>query len=387
MAMVHRAATPLSMIRMVVLGGALMVLAGCAALPRSGPTSGAMPQPDELGLEGLVAPLTAEVAEIVSPPPPESFSAAFFAAPEIDPSRLGVGDIIDIAIWEGAERGILSGGVGPAVLEQVTVDDAGRVFIPYVGLVEAENRTIGQLRDRIRAQLEALTPNPQVDVRLREARSRSLTVQGAVRSPGVYVIEREITRLTPLLAVAGGASLPPEQTEVTIRRAGQSSAVMLDDLYGDPTLDVALAPRDTIVLNAIRERFVILGAAGVQREVVFPTRRLSLLRAIGAAGGLQDLNADPAGVFIFRWEEPAKADALLPGARPEGLPAGPGRPIVYQLDMTEPQALFTAQTFQLRDGDAIFIANAPLTELRKFLQLFSATVQPVQTFQTTGAAF
>jgi hypothetical protein len=36
----------------------------------------------------------------------------------------------------------------------------------------------------------------------------------------------------------------------------------------------------------------------------------------------------------------------------------------------------------MRDGDAIFVTNAPLTELRKFIQLFTATLTPIQ--QGTG---
>jgi polysaccharide export outer membrane protein len=89
-------------------------------------------------------------------------------------------------------------------------------------------------------------------------------------------------------------------------------------------------------------------------------------------------------VFVFRREDRAVADRLLPGAEPSDLPAGLGRPVVYRLDMSRPEALFVAQDFEMRDGDAIFVTNAPLTELRKFVQLFTATLAPVQ--QTTNLA-
>jgi hypothetical protein len=136
------------------------------------------------------------------------------------------------------------------------------------------------------------------------------------------------------------------------------------------------------VLTPIRERFIAFGASGAQAEFSFPTRPLSLLSALGAARGLRDFDADPTGVFVLRFEDPAVADALLPGPPPEAAPHGPGRPIVYRLDLSQPEGFFVAREFGMRDGDAIFVTNAPLTELRKFLQLFNAVVTPVNTVDT-----
>ncbi|WP_333834449.1 polysaccharide biosynthesis/export family protein [Rubrimonas sp.] len=333
---------------------------------------------DTEGLEALVAPLTAEVATRAARPQPPRFTPAMRAAPPIDPVHLGRGDVIDVAIWESQDSALFNGGGGPAMLEGVTLDEGGRVYVPFVGPVQAAGATPAVLRARITAALEPLTLSPQVDVRLREARSRLVTVQGVTPRPGVYPIEPVATRLTPMLALAGGSTLPPEQTEVLLRRGGEIGSAMLEDLYADPTLDIALAPDDIIVLKAIRERFVVLGATGLQTELTFPTRNLSLLRALGAARGLQDFNADATGVFVLRREDTALADAILPGAAPEGLPPGPGRPVIYRLFMNQPEALFVAQAFQMRDGDAIYVTNAPLTELRKIVSLFTAVLAPVQ---------
>lgn len=356
-----------------------LILSGCAGLPRGGPMTSDISVQSEEGLEGLVAPLTTEVALSVAKDRPQGFPQAFLSSGEIDPTRLGVDDVLNVAVWENEETGLFStvgGGVG--LIEGVTIDGSGRIFLPFVGVMRAAGLTVGELRDAIRRALDPFTASPQVDVRLREARSRTLTVQGAVARPGPYVVERISARLAPMLALAGGATLAPEQAEVVVRRGGKSGAAMLEDIYTDPALDIALRPNDLIFLNAIRARFVVLGATRVQGEITFPTRELSLLRALGAARGLVDFDADPTGVFVFRWEDKAVADALLPAAQPEGMPSGTGRPIVYRLDLTRPEALFVAQSFQMRDGDAVFVTNAPLTELRKFLQLFTAVITPVQ---------
>jgi polysaccharide export outer membrane protein len=357
---------------------AALALAGCEALPRSGPMTAAMTAEAEDGLEGLVLPLTAEIAQAVARPAPAGVPPAFRSAAPVDPTRLGVDDILDITVWESQETGLFARGGQAGTIQGVSIDPSGRIFVPFVGPVAASGRTVAELRERLRTALEPLTLSPQVDVRLREPHSRALTVQGSVARPWRYVIDRSASRLTPMLALAGGATLPPEQAEVVVRRGGEAAAVMLEDLYADPSLDVALRPGDIVLLNAIRERFVVLGATRVQGEITFPTRRLSLLRAIGAARGLIDFDADPTGVFVFRREDRALADRLLPGIEPPGLPVGAGRPVVYRLDLSQPGALFVAETFDMRDGDAIFVTNAPLTELRKFLQLFTAVITPVQ---------
>jgi polysaccharide export outer membrane protein len=358
--------------------GFAQALSGCAFLPRSGPLAQELEAGEGAeGENGLVAPLTAETAALTRRPDGRGFPPAFHAAAEIDPSRLGVDDVVEVVVWETGPEGVLGVGAGATVLGPTRIDPAGRLFVPFAGPVPAAGATLGELRGRIRAGLERITLSPQVDVRLVDPRSRAITVQGSVQRPGPYVLDRGSARLAPLLALAGGSTLPPEQTEVVIRRGAVSGSETLRDVYSDPALDVALAPRDALFLNPIRERFIVLGASSIQGEIQFPTRPLDLLGALGAARGLDDFSADPTGVFVFRREDPAVADRLLPGARPEGLPDGPGRPIIYRLDLTEPESLFVARSFEMRDGDAIFATNAPLTEFRKLVSLFQTSLVPV----------
>lgn len=360
----------------------LALLSGCAALPRSGPLASQIDRTEAEGeLEGLVVPLTADVAARVPRLPEPNFPADFLGAGEIDPAALSVGDVVMVTIWEGAETGLF-GSSGAAQIGPLAVEPDGTVSIPFVGRVRAGGASPARLRERIRAGLEPLTLSPQVDVQVMERPSRRLTVQGAVAQPGVYEIEQGLTRLTPMLAAAGGSPLPPEQVEVSLRRGALTGVEALDAVLSDPALDVALAPEDRIVLNRIDRRFVVLGATLGQSEIRFPTRDLDLLSALGAARGLDDVDANPTGVFLFRYEAEPVAAALLPGPEPEGLPEGRGRPVIYRLDLTDPESFFVARDFAMRDRDAIFVTNAPLTELRKFVSLFTAAATPLRTTTT-----
>lgn len=368
--------------------GAAIILtaaAGCALLPRSGPLATQIEAPeDPAATASLVAPLTPETLRLANRPKPLSFPEAMTGAAEIDIERLGPGDLLDIRVWEGGDAPLLGGADGVAQIESVPVSGRGMVYLPFLGDVRASGARLGDLRAQIQSGLSALTLDPQVDVRLREPRSRLVTVQGSVTRPGEYVIDRGATRLAPMLALAGGTSLPPEQIEVAIRRDGVRAAALLEDVYTNDVFNVALRPQDEIVLNPLRERLLVLGATLRQAEVPFPSRPFSLLSAIAAARGLNDNDADPTGVFVFRWEDPEIADAILTGPARADAPTGPGRPIVYRVDLTDPGALFMAQQFQMRDGDALFVTNAPLTELRKILQLFTLAIAPIR--QTTFLA-
>jgi len=358
-------------------------LGGCGTLPRSGPLASQIDPPEEPGVrEGLVVELDAAVIERLDPPPVAGFTPHLLAADAIDPSRLGIGDRLDVLVWEPNDGAIFGGGEGAGRLPGVEVASDGTIYVPFAGNIRAAGMTTAELRGRIREALRPYTAAPQVDLRLQAGVSRTVTIQGAVSRPGPYEIDQTRTRLLQMLAHAGGVTAEPERLEVAIRRDSVTAAEMLEDIYADPSLNVALRPEDLVLLTPLRQRFLVLGASGRQAQVPFPTREVSLLQAVAAAGGLVDLTADPKGVFVFRRERREQAEALLAGPEPEGLPPGPGRPVVYRLDLTRPGALFVGEGFRVRDGDAIFITNAPFTELRKVLQVFNSLLVPVQTTTT-----
>jgi len=367
-----------------------VALAGCETLPRSGPLSVELDPPNDGETpEGLVARLTPDVAAAVATPSPRAFPDAFVRAPDIDPGALGVGDELDILVWEPGGATLFTGPSadprqGASRIDSVRVNARGHVFVPFVGELHAAGRSAAALRAELRERLSRLTDAPEVDVRVAVARSREITVQGAVGAPGAYMLRRGFTRLTPVLALAGGSPLPPEQVEVSVRRGAAFGGEMLEDIYADPRLDIALRPGDVVVLNPIRERFVALGATTAQLEVTFPTRRLTLLSALGAVAGLRDFDADPEGLFVLRFEDAATADALLEGPPPPDVPSPRApdgralRPIVYRADLTTPEGLFGARAFLMRDGDVMLASNAPLAELRKITTLFTSVLTPVQ---------
>jgi polysaccharide biosynthesis/export protein len=121
----------------------------------------------------------------------------------------------------------------------------------------------------------------------------------------------------------------------------------------------------------------VFGATGQNMQVTFGAEKITLAEALAKAGGLQDLRADPAGVFLFRFEPPAVVGALKASALATG-PDG-SSPVVYRLDLSDANSYFFAQRFPVEDKDVIYVANARLNELQKFFTLLNTITGPVIT--------
>ena len=119
----------------------------------------------------------------------------------------------------------------------------------------------------------------------------------------------------------------------------------------------------------------------------FNTDKLDLVEAVGRAGGLTDSRANASGVFVFRYERPETYALVRDGRRPPVVQTA-GVPVVYQINLRDPNGFFTAQRFLMRDGDILYVTNAPSTDLAKVLGTITGTLGQVQStagFATTGA--
>lgn len=353
--------------------GLCLVLAACG-LPRSGPSKAAFLS-DESREAGdvVVVPVTDRVIRATGHAPAAGFPAAFTSAASVGADVIRPGDALTLRIWENVEDGLLAGaGQGATALDTMQVDDAGFIFVPYAGRLKAAGLTPEGLRALITRRLADQTPDPQVTVARRAGDGAAVSVLGDVGAQGVYPIERPTLKLTGMLARAGGVQAQPEVTRVTLRRDGVTGHAWLTDIYAHPRFDIALRPGDVVVVEEDSRSFVALGATGGQQRVPFNRKSLTALEAIAQAGGLSSQLADPAGVFILRTETAAVANTVLD----RGDLAGPQR-IVYGIDLGAPGGLFHARDFTIRDGDAIYVAEAPYVGFQKALQVLTGSAGAV----------
>jgi len=218
-------------------------------------------------------------------------------------------------------------------------------------------------------KLEGQTPDPQVEVRRLAGDGSTVSLIGGIAAQGVYPIEPSTRRLTAMLAKAGGVVIEPDVAQIRIQRQGQSGVIWLQDLYDSQMADVALRAGDRIVVEEDRRSFTALGATGGQTQVPFSSRDLSVLEALAQVGGLNSQLADPKGIFIFREEPSYVANRVL--GRTDIV--SPQR-FAYIVDLTRPNGMFTARDFNIRDGDTIYITEAPFVGWEKILSATIGTI-------------
>lgn len=113
---------------------------------------------------------------------------------------------------------------------EYTVDLSGTIAVPLIGKVLATGRTPDQLAAVVAERLgERYLRNPTVTVNVMESTGRLVTVDGAVRQPGLYPVNTKLT-LISAVALARGTSedANPRRAAIFRRIRGQRMAAAFD---------------------------------------------------------------------------------------------------------------------------------------------------------------
>jgi polysaccharide export outer membrane protein len=307
-------------------------------------------------------------------------------------SVIGRGDVLDIMIWEAPPAALFGAGGGESrytsststargtTLPQQMVNSDGQITIPFVGKVQAAERTPQQIERDVAARLVGKAHQPQVIVRLAANATSNVTIVGDVASSARVPLTAKGERLLDVLASAGGVKQPVGKMTIQITRGTRVASLPLETVIRDPRQNIRLQPDDVVTALFQPYSFIALGATGANAELPFEGTGITLSQALGRIGGLQDLRADVRGVFLFRLEDPSALDAAM---RDNAQTTPDGKiPIIYRINMKDPATFFIAQAFPIRNHDVIYVSNAPLADIQKFVNIISSTIFPIATAVT-----
>jgi len=194
--------------------------------------------------------------------------------------RLGAGDAIKISVFQN-----------PDLTVETRVADSGIITYPLIGAVQLGGNTIPEAEKAIADKLRegGFVQKPQVNILLIQVRGNQASVLGMVSRPGRYPIETGNTRLSDMLATAGGAV--PSGSDVVILsgiREGKPFRREIDvpALFGPERSneDVLVAGGDVIYVHRAPV-FYIYGE--VQRPGPYRVEReMTVLQALVQGGGL-----------------------------------------------------------------------------------------------------
>jgi polysaccharide export outer membrane protein len=124
-----------------------------------------------------------------------ALAGALPAAPVIGSTDYRVGglDVLDVEVY-GAED----------LTRSVRVSESGEISLPLIGRVHAGGLTASELENEIARRLkEHYMEDPQVSVFVKEYMSQRVTVEGAVRKPGIFSLTGR-TSLLQIIALSEG---------------------------------------------------------------------------------------------------------------------------------------------------------------------------------------
>lgn len=383
----------------VALLPVFLTLAGCTFLPSSGP-SGFRIKAEAGQIKGLptyellqVDQSTVNILKQFNPSPPyisaegekkaaASLTRGIEALGQGSAQAIQPGDVVHVAIFESG-GGLFtpltpegqSSGSPVTSLPAQKVAQQGHITVPYAGRVRALGRLPSDLESEITRMLSGKTVDPQVIVTVAKREGGDLvSVGGDVKSPAQVPVSLAGTRLVDAITTAGGSTARPHQAMVAVTRNGVTRSDSLQEVYNAQAKNILLQPGDTVLLSNRPLSYLVFGVGGRIGNQPIEIEDLSLAQAIALSGGPDDNRANPSTVFVFRKE----SRRFLEAAGKTSLPPGGLLPVIYQLQLQEPQGFFFANNFMIRDEDILYYGAAGSVGVLKFMSLLNAFFAPAR---------
>ncbi len=373
----------------------VLSLSGCTSfLPTIGPSRSAIEHSSQVtadvGAIELVDVNESVTQELLSHRQAQSF-AQVLGHQSRTVHTVGMGDALEVSIWE-APPATLFGAIGASVqtvaappqatsLPEQYVSEDGTIEVPFAGRLSVAGKTLAQIESSIAERLSRQANQPQVIVRLSQNRASTVTVVGEVTTNTRVSLLPGNEHLLDAIAAAGGVRNPVGKTMIQVTRGNVVAAESLDRVIREPQQNVPLQPGDVVAAYFQPFYFTALGATGKNDEIAFEAQGISLSQALARAGGLIDQRSNAKGVFIFRL---AKPDAMTyPHAPTKTTPDGLV-PVVFRVDLTDPNSFFVMQSFPMESRDVLYVSNAPVTEIQKALNVLFSVAYPILTVKQVG---
>jgi polysaccharide export outer membrane protein len=205
----------------------------------AGSLAGCVTSSDEVGASGMAAEsgAFASANTAASRGTARSVSATRNSGYTVGPS-----DVLEISVFKV-----------PELSKSVQVADTGTINMPLLGEVPAAGKTAQEIEQDLTRKLGAkYLKSPQVTVFVKDHNSQRVTVEGAVRKPGVYPIKGKLS-LVQALATAEGVDKDLYSKDVTVFRmvdgVRTSKVFDIDAIRGGKAEDPALEQGDVVVVE------------------------------------------------------------------------------------------------------------------------------------------
>lgn len=207
---------------------------------------------------------------------------------------LGPGDVININVFQSPEMAV-----------QTRVSDSGSITYPLLGSVKIGGLTVREAEGKIAVGLKEgnFMKNPQVTITVAEVKGNQVSVLGAVNRPSRYPLEQTNTKLSQMLATAGGPMVESASDTVVLMgtRGGKPFRKEIDfpSIFAaiNPSEDPVLQNGDVIFVEKISYVYVYGEVQSPGIKVLRPD--MTVMQALASASGL-NLRGTLKGMTISR---------------------------------------------------------------------------------------
>jgi polysaccharide export outer membrane protein len=167
---------------------------------------------------------------------------SFVANPARGDYRLVPEDVLDVYVYQVSDFN-----------RSVQIDGAGYIALPLIGSVPAAGRSVREVEAEIARRLKAkYLQDPQVAVVVKDAVGSRVTIEGAVKKPGVVSVRGDMTLLRALAQAEGFAETADQGGVLVFRNTAQGRTVARFDanaIRAGTAADPPLYGGDTIVVD------------------------------------------------------------------------------------------------------------------------------------------
>ncbi|WP_429326473.1 polysaccharide biosynthesis/export family protein [Paraburkholderia sp. GAS348] len=277
-----------------------------------------------------------------------------------DAYRLGVGDVLQIIVWDHPELAAAQGAQTQATSrpsdppQGFVIDSDGNVQFPYIGNVRATGRRVDEVRNELYDKLSTVFVRPQLTVRVASYRARQVYVDGEVHTPGTQPVNDIPMTLYEAISRAGGFNQTADQSRMILVRDGVSYQLNLSQMLarGENPSNILLKNGDLLRVIAREDNGAFVMGEVNKPVTALPLNngKLTLSDALSQAGSINTASADAAQLYVIR-------------------DSHDGIPKIFHLDAHSPVSMMLANQFELQPNDVVYVDGNGLVRFNRVLSL------------------